>query len=214
MKQNKDSIVLGVTGGIGSGKSTVSGILQELGAMVIDADVISRQIVMPGEKALEELLAVFGRDMADNGGQLQRKKLAEEVFRDKDKLQRLNGIMHKHVAQRIQEKVEELLAAKTRVIVIDAPIPVGKGFLDLCDQVWTVTASKELRIDRIIKRSGMTYDEAVSRINSQIREEEYMAIANIVIYNDKDYLHLKEMVKYQFNSILQEYNCEQEFPQL
>lgn len=207
MKRNKDSIVLGVTGGIGSGKSTVGSILQELGAVIIDADVISKQIVMPGEKALEELIDTFGRDLLDECGQLKRKLLADMVFNDKIKLLKLNNIMHKHVGQRIKDIVAELATQKTKTIVIDAPIPIRAGFLDLCDQVWTVSAPMDLRIDRIYKRSGMTYSEAVSRIKSQFSDEEYISIANTVINNDTDYLHLKEEVEHQFNEILKMYGA-------
>lgn len=202
MRQNKDSFVLGITGGIGSGKSTVSRILEKLGAVIIDADAISRQVVMPGEKALEELTDAFGKDILDDWGQLRRKLLAEEVFNDKKRLQTLNGILHKYVAQRIQDNVKEQLLKKTRVIVIDAPIPIKIGFLSLCDQVWTVAASIELRIERVMERNGMTYEEAVSRIKSQILDEEYIKIANTVIYNDKDIFHLEEEVKRQFNKLL------------
>ncbi len=208
MRQNKDSMVLGVTGGIGSGKSTVSQILRDLGAEIIDADVISRQIVMPGENALEELVNTFGTDIVDEFGQLKRKRLAEMVFEDEDMLQKLNCIMHNHVAKKIQARVNELAKQKSMIIVIDAPIPIKTGFLDLCDQVWTVSARMELRIDRIIKRSGLTYNEAVSRIKSQISEEEYISIANTVIYNNGDYLQLKEEVKNKFNSILEKYKCD------
>ena len=208
MRQNKDSIVLGVTGGIGSGKSTVSQILRDLGAEIIDADAISRQIVMPGENALGELISTFGKDIVDEFGQLKRKRLAEIVFEDGDKLQKLNYIMHNHVARKIRATVNELTKQKSKVIVIDAPLPIKTGFLDLCDQVWTVSAQIELRIDRIFKRSGMTYDEAVSRIKSQISEEEYISIANTVIYNNGDYLKLKEEVKNKFNSILDKYRCD------
>lgn len=202
MRQNKNSFVLGITGGIGSGKSTVSHILEELGAVIIDADIISRQVVMPGERALAELLDVFGKDILDDSGKLKRKKLAEEVFNDEARLQILNSIMHKYVAQRIKDIVKEHILKKTRVIVIDAPIPIKIGFLDLCDEVWTVSASMELRIERIMQRNGMTYEEAVSRINSQITDQEYISIANKVIYNNKDIFHLKEEVKSQFTWLL------------
>ena len=205
MRQNKESLVLGITGGIGSGKSSVSHILKELGAVVIDADVISRQVVMPGEKALHELTQEFGRDILDDCGQLNRKMLAKEVFNDKEKLLKLNSILHKYVAQRIKDNVKEQLLKKTRIIVIDAPIPIKIGFLDLCDQVWTVSASMELRIERIIKRNGMTYDEAVSRINSQIQDEEYISIADTVIYNNEDIVHLKAEVERQFTNTLEKY---------
>jgi len=205
MRQNKDSLILGITGGIGSGKSTVSHILEELGAVVIDADSISRQVVMPGQRALEELLDAFGNAILDDWGQLKRKQLAEEVFNDKRRLQILNNIVHKYVAKRINDNVKEQLLIKTRVIVIDAPIPIKIGFLDLCDQVWTVTASVELRIERVMKRNEMTYEEAVSRIKSQILDEEYIKIANTVIYNNKDISCLKEEVKLQFINILGKY---------
>lgn len=207
MRRNKDSLVLGVTGGIGSGKSTVSHILEELGAVIIDADVISRQVVMPGEKALERLTEEFGKDILDDWGQLRRKMLADEVFTDNEKLRILNSIVHKYVAQRIKDNVEEQLSKKTGVIVIDAPIPIKVGFLDLCDQVWTVSVSMELRIERVMKRNGMTYEEAVSRINSQISDEEYIRIADTVIYNDKDIFNLKKEVKCQFTSTLEKYKC-------
>lgn len=202
MKQSNGSIILGITGGIGSGKSTVSNFLKEIGAAVIDADLISRQVVMPGERALEELTEVFGKAILDDWGQLQRKKLAEIVFNNREKLEKLNGILHKYVAERIKDNVKEQLTNNTKIIVVDAPIPIKAGFLDLCHQVWTVTADKELRIRRIMQRSEMTYEEAVSRINSQLSEQEYLKIADIVIDNNRDYSHLKEQVKYELNRLL------------
>jgi dephospho-CoA kinase len=202
MKQSNSSVVLGVTGGIGSGKSTVSSILEDMGAVIIDADIISRQVVMPGEKALEELTETFGNDILDESGQLKRKRLAEIVFNDTERLQILNNILHKYVSDRIKNNVKEQLLKKTKVIVIDAPIPIKTGFLDLCHQVWTVTADKELRIKRIMERNGMTYDEALSRINSQLNEQEYARIADTVINNNYDYAHLKEEVKCQLTRLL------------
>lgn len=202
MRQNNNSIVLGITGGIGSGKSTVSGILKELGAFVIDADVISREVVMPGEKALEELTEEFGSDILDDWGQLRRKKLAELVFNDKKRLQILNHILHKYVAERIEDNVKEQLEKKTELIVIDAPIPIKTGFLDLCHTVWTVSASEELRIKRVMERNGMSRDEAVARINSQIPDEEYIGIADRVICNNLDYSSLKSEVLGQYEKLL------------
>ncbi len=202
MKQSSSSVVLGVTGGIGSGKSTVSRILEEMGAFIIDADIISKQVVMPGEKALQELTETFGIDIVDDRGQLKRKKLAELVFNDQEKLKKLNAIVHKYVTERIKDNVKEQLTNKTEVIVIDAPIPVKNGFLDQCHRIWTVTADRELRIKRIMERNGMTYEEAVSRINSQMKEQEYIAIADTVITNNDDYSHLKEEVQSQLSRLL------------
>ncbi|EPR13051.1 dephospho-CoA kinase [Ruminiclostridium papyrosolvens] len=202
MKQNRKSIILGVTGGIGSGKSTVSSILKELGAVVIDADVISREVVEPGKMALEELTQEFGKDILDDWGQLKRKELAARVFSDEYKLRILNSIVHKYVAQKIKENVEEQLLKQTKVIVIDAPIPIKNGFLDLCDEVWTVFALMEIRVKRIMKRNGMTYEEAVSRIQSQISDEEYLSIANKVINNNDDVTTLRQEVESQFARLL------------
>ncbi|ACL76419.1 dephospho-CoA kinase [Ruminiclostridium cellulolyticum] len=202
MIQNRKSIVLGITGGIGSGKSTVSSILKELGAVVIDADVISREVVEPGKRALEELTQEFGKDILDDWGQLNRKKLAARVFNDENKLGILNSIVHKYVAQIIKENVEEQLLKQTKVIVIDAPIPIKNGFLDLCDEVWTVFALMEKRVDRVMKRNSMTYEEAVSRIRSQISDDEYLSIANTVINNNNDMSTLRKEVEGQFFRLL------------
>lgn len=202
MKQNSESIILGVTGGIGSGKSTVSSILKELGAVVIDADVISREVVEPGKMALDELTQEFGKDILDDWGQLNRKELAARVFNDVNKLRILNSIVHKYVVQKIQQNVEEQLLKQTKIIVIDAPIPIKNGFLDLCDEVWTVFAQMEIRVERIMNRNGMTYQEAVSRIKSQISDEEYLSIANKVINNDDDVTTLRQEVESQFKKLL------------
>ena len=110
--------------------------------------------------------------------------------------------MHKYVAQRINDNVKEQQLKKTQIIVIDAPIPIKTGFLDLCHRVWTITADRELRIRRIMERNGMSYDEAVSRINSQLDEQEYIKIADTVIYNNDDYSLLKEDVKSQLTGLL------------
>ena len=202
MKQSNISIVLGITGGIGSGKSTVSGILKEKGAVIIDADLISKEVVEPGQKALEELTETFGTDILDDWGQLNRKKLAGIVFSDSEKLQRLNSILHKYVTERIKNNVEEQLLNKTNIIVIDAPIPVKSGFIDLCQQVWTISADREVRIQRIMERNGMTYEEAVARINSQLDEQEYIRLADVVINNNFDYSHLEKEVEYQLTRLL------------
>ncbi len=202
MKQNRESIILGVTGGIGSGKSTVSSILKELGAVVIDADVISREVVEPGKMALDELTQEFGKDILDDWGQLNRKELAARVFNDVNKLRILNSIVHKYVVQKIQQNVEEQLLKQTKIIVIDAPIPIKNGFLDLCDEVWTVFAQMEIRVERIMNRNGMTYEEAVSRIKSQVSDEEYLSIANKVINNDDDVTTLRQEVESQFKKLL------------
>ncbi|HOM03594.1 MAG TPA: dephospho-CoA kinase [Acetivibrio sp.] len=185
---------IGVTGGIGSGKSTVSKILAELGAEVIDADVIARDITRKGHKAYWEILDLFGRKILLSDGEIDRKKLAKEVFNDKAKLEVLNSITHKHVAQIIKER-HEILKKLGKTVVIDAPIPIKDGFLDIADEVWVVVADRENRVKRVMKRSGLSYEQVIERINAQLSDEYYCSLADVIIKNDGTYEELRRMVE-------------------
>lgn len=185
--------IIGITGGIGSGKSTVSKILASFGAQIIDADILAKQIVEKGQKALEEILECFGDEILDREGNLDRKKLSGIVFKNKQKLEVLNRITHDHVAKRIIEKIESL--TKTEIAVVDAPIPIEHGFLDVVDEVWVVLADKEVRIKRVMERSGLTYNEVEDRINAQLSDEFYKSISEVVIVNNGSVEELRQQVK-------------------
>jgi len=187
--------VIGVTGGIGAGKSMVSRILVDLGAKVVDADKIARDIVKPGEPALMELVNEFGKEILTGQGELDRQKLSQMVFGDNQKLEKLNKITHKYIVERIINLVEkEKRDKRFDIIVLDVPIPVKKGFLDIADEIWVVTADKETRIERIIKRSGFTREEAEKRIASLPGDEEYLEIADEVIENNSSLEELEKKV--------------------
>ena len=187
--------VIGVTGGIGSGKSTVSRTLRDLGAVVIDTDTIARTVTARGGKTLEELVGYFGSGILDGGGELDRTKLAGLVFKDPVKLHALESITHKHIVARILESIDNIKnSGKTDIIAIDAPIPVEHGFLDVSDEIWVVVADKETRIDRIMQRSGYSYEEALDRINSQKKDEEYLKVADEVLRNDGSIEELEQAV--------------------
>ena len=187
--------IIGVTGGIGSGKSTVSSTLRDLGAAVVDADVLARNVTAKGGKAFEELVGYFGSTIVAENGELDREKLAAEAFQDKVKLHALNAITHKYIADKIRDTVEFLKnAGKWDIIVIDAPIPLKKGFLDMADEVWVVVAERETRIRRVMSRSSLTYDAVADRISSQMRDDEYLKIANEVLYNDGTLEELEQTV--------------------
>ena len=187
--------VIGVTGGIGAGKSMVSRILVDLGAKVVDADKIARDIVKPGEPALMELVNEFGKEILTGQGELDRQKLSQMVFGDNEKLEKLNKITHKYIVERIINLVEkEKRDKRFDIIVLDVPIPVKKGFLDIADEIWVVTADKETRIERIIKRSGFTREEAEKRIASLPGDEEYLEIADEVIENNSSLEELEKKV--------------------
>ncbi|TYQ13334.1 UNVERIFIED_CONTAM: dephospho-CoA kinase [Acetivibrio alkalicellulosi] len=184
--------VIGITGGIGSGKSTVSKILSGFGAKVIEADEIAKGIMVKGEKAFSEVVDYFGDQILDLSGQIDRKKLASIVFVDKDKLNALNQITHKYVSVNILKLIDKYKDEKT--VVVDAAIPIKKGFIDVSDEIWVVTANKELRIKRVMKRSGLTYSEVLERINSQLEDDYYLSISDIIIYNDGTYEELENKV--------------------
>jgi len=185
--------IIGVTGGIGSGKSTVSKILASYGAKVIDADVLARQITEKGQKALKEIANCFGETILDSYGNLDRKELARIVFKDKQKLEELNRITHKYVAEKIIEMIKNL--NNNEIAVVDAPIPIEHGFIDVVDEIWAVVADKDVRIKRVMERSNMTYNEVEDRINSQLSDEFYKSISNIVIENNGSIEELEQQVR-------------------
>ncbi len=189
--------IIGITGPIGSGKSTVTGILSaEFGAKIINADEVSRLVVEKGQPAYNEIIACFGTDILDESGRLNRKKLSNIVFQDSEKLELLNGITHKYIVDKIAEEINKVRVAKAAELIgLECIIPVEHGFMDVVDEVWIVTADMDIRIKRIMVRSGLSHKEAIDRINSQKSEEEYLKIANRVIYNNGSLPLLKEKIK-------------------
>ncbi len=177
--------IIGVTGGIGSGKSTVSRYLAEKGAQIIDADQIAKDITAKGQEVLNELTEHFGRAIVNSDGSLNRKKLGEIAFGSKNELEALNNITHKHVAKEIAKSLNNIISrGNTAMVIIDAPIPIKHGFLDMVDEVWVVAADMDSRIKRVMSRSGFSYDEALRRVNSQMKDEDYFGIADHIIYNN------------------------------
>jgi len=177
--------IIGVTGGIGSGKSTVARILRDLGAKIIDADKIAREVTTKGEPALDELVNYFGPEILDKDGELNRRHLADIVFNDKKKLEKLNEITHKYIIERIIDEVNKLKEeGKQDLVVLDVPIPVEHGFLDIVEEVWVVKADKETRIKRIMERNKVSFEEAERRIEAQKSEDEYLRIASKIIENN------------------------------
>ena len=187
--------IIGVTGGIGAGKTTVSSIMREMGAEVIDADIISREVTRPGEPAWKEIVDYFGEDVLLPDKTLNRKKLASIVFSCAEKRRKLEEIIHSRVTREIKERVERLRnSGYSGIVVLDVPIPVREGFLDTADTVWVVTSPEEERIRRVMKRSGIDREDALRRIRSQLSQEEYIRLADVVIENDGDMDSLRRKV--------------------
>lgn len=194
--------IIGVTGGIGAGKTSVSGILRDLGAVVLDADRISREVTQPGKPAWIEIKKTFGDGVFKEDGTLDRKKLARIVFSSEEKKLELERIIHKEVVAKIEETLKSLKdSGYDGVAVLDVPIPVERGFLDIVDRVWVVISDDETRIERVMKRSGISREDAEKRINSQLPQEEYKKLAHETIENNGSFDELKEKVTALYMSL-------------
>jgi dephospho-CoA kinase len=155
--------------------------LAELGAFIIDADRVAHQVMEPGQPAYTEIVAVFGPEIAPNGAPVDRFRLGQIVFAEPEALQRLEQIVHPAVLRRIKEL---LAAATARVVVIEAIKLLEAGLsLQLCDQVWVVTAPREQQIERLMASRGLSYDAAVLRIDAQPPQAAKIAQAEVVIDN-------------------------------
>ncbi|MBO4637160.1 MAG: dephospho-CoA kinase [Clostridiales bacterium] len=186
--------VLGITGGIGSGKSSVAAILRDRGLRVLDADEISREVTSVGGLALDEIREVFGPKAIDSTGAMNRRYISSVVFSDNRKLDLLSSIIHKHVFEYMYAEMEKETAKKTRCIVLDVPIPVKKGFVDHCNSIWVVTCDTDIRVGRLVDR-GMDRAEALRRIAVQMTDEEYSELADHVIDNSGTPEELNEQVE-------------------
>jgi len=177
-------LVVGLTGGIASGKSTVSRYLAERGAAIIDADQLSRALVVPGSPALQEIAACFGAEILDSSGALDRKKLAQRIFNSALEREMLNSILH----PRIKNKTEELIRVyqnegKVPLIVVDAPLLLETGMQSLVDEVWVVAVPEDIQVERLMERDGISRPEAEARLNSQMPLQEKIRRADRVIDN-------------------------------
>lgn len=184
--------ILGLAGGSGSGKSSAAVILSALGAYIIDADRVSRQIVEPGMPAYEKIVSAFGEDILNPDKTLNRKKLGEIVFSDSEKLSVLNGITHSAISEEICRLVSE---NKDKPIVIDAPLLFDfPGILALCTKTAVVVAEDELRIKRIMERDGISRELAEKRLASQKPQEYLASLADIVWENNGNIENLRSAI--------------------
>lgn len=179
-------IRIGLTGGIASGKTTVSRMLTELGARVIDADVLAREAVAPGSPGLRQVVDAFGAEMLRSDGTLDRKRLGALVFRDAQARQRLNAIVHPIVRRRMQEEIDRAQAAGLRAVVLDIPLLFESGLDGICDRVWVVYVDPQTQLERLMQRDGLSEAEARLRLEAQLPVEEKARRADAVIDNTRD----------------------------
>ncbi len=196
-------IIIGLTGGIGSGKSTVSDILKEQGIPVVDGDRIAREVVEPHRPAYDEIVRVFGTEVLQQDGTLNRKHIGEIVFSDPEKLSVLNSITHKEIYRVILERLESLKETGTTLVFLDVALLFETGFDQLTDRVWVVDAPDAVRVERIQKRDGLREEEILKRIQSQMSREMRNTKGDLVLDNSKGREELKaqilqELKQYEF----------------
>lgn len=174
-------LVLGLTGGIGSGKSTVSALLEAKGAAVVDADRIAKELQQPGQPVFEAMVEAFGAGIVADDGTLDRQAVADIVFHDEEALKQLNGITHPAIGRRIVERIAEL-AETDRVVILDVPLLVGSDQYETGGTI-VVDVDPELAIDRLVRFRGFSEADARARLAAQQRREDRLAIADVVIDN-------------------------------
>ncbi|WP_406215173.1 dephospho-CoA kinase [Streptomyces canus] len=184
---------VGLTGGIGAGKSEVSRLLVEHGAVLIDADRIAREVVAPGTPGLAAVVEAFGEDVLAEDGGLDRPKLGSIVFADPDRLAALNSIVHPLVGARSREL--ESAAAEDAVVVHDVPLLAENALAPLYDLVIVVDAGPETQLDRLVRLRGMTEQDARARMAAQATREKRLEIADVVIDNDVPLEELRRRVQ-------------------
>jgi dephospho-CoA kinase len=173
---------VGLTGGIGAGKSEVARLLESYGAVLVDADRIAREVVEPGTEGLAAVVAEFGEQVLDEDGRLDRPRLGAIVFADEERRKTLGAIVHPLVGRRSAELQEA--AGPDAIVVHDVPLLTENGLAPLYDLVIVVDASPQTQLERLVRLRGMTEEDARARMGAQATREQRLAVADIVIDND------------------------------
>jgi dephospho-CoA kinase len=190
------AITIGLTGGIGSGKSVAAAALGELGATRIDADKVGHEVYLPGKPAWQEIVDAFGPEVIAANGTIDRKKLGERVFGDPVALQTLNAIVQPRIAAEIAERIRTLRAQGSLApIVVEAAVLVEAGWQWLVDEIWVVTTPAERAIERVMASRHLTRGEVERRIASQLTDSERSRDARVVIPNDGTFAELESALQ-------------------
>ena len=188
-------IVVGLTGGIASGKSTVARMLSELGAVVIDADKVGHDAFSPHTEAWRKVVAAFGKGILGQNEEIDRSKLAQLVFDDPKALKRLNRIMHPLMHRIVEQKIEALRHQGVEVVVLEATLLIEAKWTDLVDQVWVTITPEGDVINRLVSQKGFTEEQTRARIKSQTPIAQRAKNADVVIENDSDINALRKKVE-------------------
>ena len=179
-------MVVGLTGQTGAGKSTVSKTFAENGFAVIDADKIARLVVEKGSKCLSEIADVFGNNIITEQGELDRKALAAIVFSDKQKLEMLNTVTYPYITAEILKQIDRHYEKGELLILLDAPTLFESRADDFCELIISVIAQNDIRQERIMKRDGLSAEQALKRMNAQLSEQFFIENSDFIIKNNKN----------------------------
>jgi dephospho-CoA kinase len=194
-------VVIGVTGTIGSGKSTVCQILAKLGAAIVDADKLAQETYKPYGEAWQELVNAFGKDILSSGQEIDRQKLGQIVFSNPTALTRLNHIVHPKAYSVAKERIETYRRQGLRAVALEAALLIEAKWTGLVDQVWVVVASEATVIHRLKKGKATNQSEVLARLKSQMPAEDKMKYADEVINNDGDLNQLQAEVTELWNKL-------------
>lgn len=193
------ALVIGLTGSIASGKSTVSSMLKELHLPVIDADQIARDVVEPGEDTLKEIGLAFGKEILNADGTLNRKKLGSIIFSNNEKRKILNSIVHPAVRKRMLEQKETYLKDGESCVVMDIPLLFESKLTHMVDKILVVYVDEHVQLERLMERDNSTKEEALERIQSQIPVKEKVKQADAIIDNngskEESYKQLRDILE-------------------
>lgn len=190
------SLLVGLTGGMGSGKSLAAKFFAEQGAHIIDADQLSRELVRPGQPALKEIVDVFGEDILDSNGNLDREALAKIIFDDTEKKSVLESILHPKVIMREQEKYLSISASDpSAIVIVDAALLIESGNYKNVDKVIVVQSKEKQQVQRILSRGSQSYDQAIARIKNQMNFKEKSKYADYILDNQSQPEDLRQKVQ-------------------
>ena len=192
--------VIGLTGGIGTGKSEVSRILSQLGASIIDADKVGHEAYLPRTETWQEVVKTFGREILQSNEEIDRKKLGAIVFSDPKALEKLNEIVHPRIYKMIEERIKGLKERGEEEVVVEAALLIEANWAPLVDEIWVTTSPQDEVVRRTRDRSGLSEDTIRSRIRSQLPQEQRVKHADVVIENNEDLETLRVKVKSLWNS--------------
>lgn len=194
-------MLIGLTGGIGSGKGLVAKILAELGAKIIDADLISRELTKQGLPLWREIVKRWGKQILKEDGEIDRKKLASIVFSSYRELEELNRMTHPAIIAEVNKRISE---APDEVMAIVAPLLIEAGLTEAVDSLWVVTLDVEKQVERITQRDGCTREEALTRIKAQMPLVEKVKFADVIIDNSGTPEHTREQVIKAWKSLMED----------